>query len=606
MTAAPARGIGRQTDIQPAASLTPVSSQGDSGISSHPTPTSTHTTASQAPLTPQRGRSTTRYPESLSRVPLHRRGTSKTYECLEDLLREAGYKETRVFTPESDRNARSAAGNAGNSVRGSVGAVVDFFAGLVSRGSSLSHETAPLEDHPEQSASHAWSPPPSPLAHAIHIRDSRTKRVSSMASLSRNGSSENLRRRTYVDLSADAQLHQSSQGLPQHPHSSLGAHHHRHINRYHHQLNNNYSSKSSSSKPNPPNARAYLRHMVSAPNIQPLAKRTALSEASLRAHALGRDRRNGTRRTFILNDEDNIAESDYEPHSRATIDDHDHQVHPPLPRNWMESVAKALLSGVSGSAAVTSDAASTRTAKTASTRKSSTLSDKSNREERGTAPTRGRKPPLLCVQVQDVKARTSDGQVSCTRVMCRSTPTSRASSLARHSARDDHMKTGNGGKRRQEYKPRNRRNGKDRDVNVVPSLARTKVENDDWMAPRQRYSTGWGMESGAQAYPGGICLRKHLQRPQSKLLGHRGAPRPRSPRSGGTSPFDRAPTGRLDWGNASWSTSRGREWLTSQDEEGEDGYSHVFGSELAAGRSDTKWRRGLSWSRAMDDIPVSV
>lgn len=526
-------------------------------------------------------------------------------------------------------------------MRGSVGAVVDFIAGLVSRGSSLSHETAPLEDQPEQSASHAWSPPPSPLAHALHIRENRTKRVSSMASLSRNGSSENMRRRTCVDLSADAsqrtrsyqvvQLHQSSQGLPHHPHSYLRAHHHHHINPHHHQLNNNHSSKSTSTKANPPNARAYLRHMVSAPNIQPLTKRTSLSEASLRSHAFGRDHRNGTRRKFILNDEDNIAESDYEPHSRVTMDDHEHQVHPPLPRNWMESVAKALLSGVSGPAAVTSDAASTRTAKTTSTRKSSALSDKSNRDERGRAPTRGTKPPLLCVQVQDVKARTSDGQVACTSVVCRSTPTSRASSRARHGARDDHRKTRTGGKRREEDKSRNRRRGKDRDVDVVPSLARTKVENDNWMAPRQRYSSGWGMEGGTQAYPGGIwsddsddadddededdegelgldrllaparrqhsiqSLRKHLQRPPPQLFSDRGAPRPGSPGSGGSSPFDSTPTGRVDWGNASWSTSRGREWLTSRGEEGEDGYSHVFsGPEFAAGRSNTKWRRGLS------------
>lgn len=37
------------------------------------------------------------------RVPLHRRGKSNTYERMEDLLREAGYKETRVFTPEAER-----------------------------------------------------------------------------------------------------------------------------------------------------------------------------------------------------------------------------------------------------------------------------------------------------------------------------------------------------------------------------------------------------------------------------------------------------------------------------------------------------------------------
>ncbi|KAI5120608.1 hypothetical protein M0805_008084 [Coniferiporia weirii] len=61
------------------------------------------------PNTPQRGRSV--YPAHLAkgdenRVPLHRRGKSKTYERLEDLLREAGFKETRVFTPEAERIER--------------------------------------------------------------------------------------------------------------------------------------------------------------------------------------------------------------------------------------------------------------------------------------------------------------------------------------------------------------------------------------------------------------------------------------------------------------------------------------------------------------------
>ncbi|KAF8434551.1 hypothetical protein L210DRAFT_960800 [Boletus edulis BED1] len=623
MAPAAARSIDHQTDI-PATSRNTLFSPDDSAISLHPTSTSTHATASPTPpSTPYRGRPTARYPDSLSRVPLHRRGTSKTYECLEDLLREAGYKETRVFTPERDRNARSATekdGGVGNTVRGSVGAVVDFIAGLVSRGSSVSRETAPLEDDPAQSASRPWSPPPSPLAHAIHIKNNRARRVPSRASLSRKTSSESIRRRSYVDLAADPserthtyqvlQLHQSSQGLPHHPRSYIKAHHHhRHLN--------DYSSELSSTKPNPSNARAYLRHMVSAPNIQPLAKRPS-SEAFPRSHVHGRE--HATRPTFILNDEDSIAESDYESHPRVPINN-EHEVHPPLPRNWIESVAKALLSGVGGPAAVTSDAASTRTAKTVSTRKSSALSDKSNQGERGRPLTRGTKPPLLCVQVQEVKARSSQGEVACTRVMCRSTPTSRASSRARN-ARENRTHTGNGGKGRESGKSGNYPRGKDRDAHVMPSLARTKVENDDWMAPRQRYTSGWGVESSAQAHGAwsddsdhddddddeeeegelGLdrllvparrqhsirSLRKHLQRPPSALSGH-GAPGTRSPRSGRVSPFTGAPEG-----DGPWSTNRSREWLASRGEEDEDGYSHVFsGPDVGSGRSGTKWRRGL-------------
>ena len=58
----------------------------------------------QTPSTPTKS---SRYPASLSRVvgtragprSPHRRGTSKHYETLEDLLTAAGYKETRVVTP---------------------------------------------------------------------------------------------------------------------------------------------------------------------------------------------------------------------------------------------------------------------------------------------------------------------------------------------------------------------------------------------------------------------------------------------------------------------------------------------------------------------------
>ena len=90
------------------------------------------------PHTPPRGRS--RYPSSLAndglRVPLHRRGTSKTYERLEDLLKEAGYKETRIFTPETERRRErervheEARQNDGK-LKNGVDAVVGLLAGLV-------------------------------------------------------------------------------------------------------------------------------------------------------------------------------------------------------------------------------------------------------------------------------------------------------------------------------------------------------------------------------------------------------------------------------------------------------------------------------------------
>jgi hypothetical protein len=92
-----------------------------------------------SPHTPSRGRS--RYPSDLAhggpRVPLHRRGTSKTYERLEDLLQEAGYKETRIFTPETERLRGYEQGQGerrqmDDRVRSGMDTVVGFLAGLVS------------------------------------------------------------------------------------------------------------------------------------------------------------------------------------------------------------------------------------------------------------------------------------------------------------------------------------------------------------------------------------------------------------------------------------------------------------------------------------------
>ncbi|KAI0305311.1 hypothetical protein B0F90DRAFT_1815543 [Multifurca ochricompacta] len=97
-----------------------------------------HSAGPSSPHAPPRGRP--RYPSGLAhdglRVPLHRRGTSKTYERLEDLLKEAGYKETRVFTPEADRcreheRAHGKGNNADGVVRTGVDTVVGFLAGLV-------------------------------------------------------------------------------------------------------------------------------------------------------------------------------------------------------------------------------------------------------------------------------------------------------------------------------------------------------------------------------------------------------------------------------------------------------------------------------------------
>ena len=118
-----------------------------------------------------RDRLTARYPARLTRgepgrVPLHRRGTSRTYERLEDLLRENGYKETKIFSPESDRIESSEHdpkdGRAG-SMRAGVGAVVDFLTGLMP-GSSKSEEQSSSSGGSTPMQSPPPSPSPAPIA----------------------------------------------------------------------------------------------------------------------------------------------------------------------------------------------------------------------------------------------------------------------------------------------------------------------------------------------------------------------------------------------------------------------------------------------------------
>ncbi|TFY56524.1 hypothetical protein EVJ58_g7587 [Rhodofomes roseus] len=128
------------------------------------------------PSTPPRGRQSSRYPASLAlgdpgRVPLHRRGTSKTYERLEDLLREAGYKETRVFTPESERKEARDAESRKGSLRGGVDSVVGYLASWVPGSGRTESTSHVLSTTPPHEPRLHWSLPPSPLAHKHKLPD---------------------------------------------------------------------------------------------------------------------------------------------------------------------------------------------------------------------------------------------------------------------------------------------------------------------------------------------------------------------------------------------------------------------------------------------------
>lgn len=544
-------------------------SQDDSELSSHASP----------PSTPPRGR--TRYPDTLARVPLHRRGTSKTYERLEDLLREAGYKETRVFTPESERHTDHATDKHTSSVRGGVGTVVGFLAGLVSRNSSLARQPISTKD--------SHSQPPSPLAHVKAVHAS-----SSTSSYSFNTSPESLRKHSrFHATQARRNLFPETHGQSRAPNAYMR-----------HQSSSNLSKDA-------PNAHAYLRHMASAPNIQPLAKRPSSSNVSLRSHRTPHAQPRSSRRTVLLTADDIIETDDP----------------PPLPRNWMESVAKALLSGVP---------------ETASTQKtSSTLSEATNR------PREQRRPPLLCAQVREQRAGTTEGKVSQTSVVCRSAPASRAGSRVRRTdAEDDESRHRRDGERRRKnkreeesWKGKGKGKGKRKESDMVPSLARTRVENDEWS--RSRYLPATRRLEGpcssssssedvdddeddegeldlerllvpARRQASIRSLRKHLH-PPSTTGSLRGLP-PTSPTIGNTIstingqlPSFAPDSRRHIWLDDSWGTGRGRQWVAGEEDDEGDGYGNgsangAFSTSEIGGtgtRAGMKRRRGLpgAWAQ---------
>jgi len=159
--------------------------------------TSTSPAATPPSTPPQRLR---RYPSNLGRgdpshVPLHRRGTSNTYERLEDLLREAGYKETRIFTPEHDKfpdgDKRGKPTDESNK-RGVGETVVGFLAGLIP-GTAKQTESEP-EQVLDLSKPHS---PESPLANKVTRKFTISPTSSSTNLGSSDGSPSTSPRPTY-------------------------------------------------------------------------------------------------------------------------------------------------------------------------------------------------------------------------------------------------------------------------------------------------------------------------------------------------------------------------------------------------------------------------
>ena len=374
------------------------------------------------PSTPPRGRKNTRYPSSLSvgdpdRVPLHRRGTSKTYERLEDLLREAGYKETRVFTPETERAEARAeerkkheAYQEGNGVglgRSGVGAVMNFLAGWMP-GANKQEEDHLSDSESGADDSQTWrrSLPPSPLARKRVLPSDSDSSVISPPSSSHQAPEVIRSHHLLPHANPRVLLHQPSSAGSLRTYAQVSA------------------------------ARGYLRHMASSPSIA-----NSRGASGIQRSASGA------------------------PNA------------PPMPSKWLESVTKAVLGSANSEVHIggphpsrPSSRQSHRTFR--SSAQSSALSDRTNRRPRPlplSRETSSISPPALTAYLHP--PQTASLSVSTVRVVCRSAPASRSSSRAGERlamASDALDRTG--------LWPKSARPSRS---DGVPTLASTRLESDD-------------------------------------------------------------------------------------------------------------------------------
>jgi hypothetical protein len=363
------------------------------------------------PSTPARGR---RYPAELARgptlghVPLHRRGTSKTYERLEDLLREAGYKETRVVTPQADRvrPAPKTETETEPPRKSGVGAVVGFLAAFMPGPgpSNVAGEGDSGGVGYREYESSSYVPPPSPLARKQRLPDHR----SDIGPPAKRHTLPTERERT-ADRRSDPHS-ASSRGTGDHDHEQES-------------LQN--SSQSIRPRPSNPNvrtyaeasqARVYLRHMASAPNIQRRRSGVALSATTLKEDP------------------------------------------PPLPRGWLETVARAVLGGGVLDVGHVGGPAPNRRRESRS--RSQSRDHKHKHRHRHLAP-----PRTMLMQ----RVHSSPGKVTAAVVVCRSAPGSRSASRA------GMARAVSGAVGRGSLRGRRGRRGRD-----LPVLADTRTEGDIW------------------------------------------------------------------------------------------------------------------------------
>ncbi|KAF7346542.1 hypothetical protein MSAN_01882300 [Mycena sanguinolenta] len=442
------------------------------------------TTEPTTPPSAPHGRVRKLYPEGVGRVPLHRRGTSKTYERLEDLLREAGYKETRIFTPETERMAPA------EEVKSPIGAAfVGFLSSFVpNRSSSIKR------DEEQETEVPVYSPPVSPVVN-------RTQRASASRATRRSESQQTLRlnsnaasgiprtnspslkthgskagdpsgtlspRRSVADMQQQQRQRVDSVVAPL-PSDNLlqdlpPLRHPRPVNRYyqHHPSFSRGGSDTPSPpppqhQPTPTRASTYLRHMTSF------------------------DRPQSTPPTYTRMTDDAEEESLLSP-----------TMVPRMPTNWMENVKRARqyfgsttsinttpLAPISASPAPTVKLNRSVSAKTRGR-----LSDRTNAN---TTPA----PPLLTTRLSTTRAKRSESQVSVSRVVCRS----RGSSPVRRDKGKGPARTA--------------------DLDLRGQLELPGPDELNFAVSRSRFLSGWGTGTEASAAHAGAQL---LSPPRGRVV----------------------------------------------------------------------------------------
>ena len=384
------------------------------------------------PTTPPPRQPRPRYPD-LGRVPLHRRGTSKTYEHLEDLLREAGYKETRIFTPDSDSRVRDNDQDSDPSSKkqGVGAAVVGFLTGLVTGGNNSLTRTDSTQQVQSDDAG---------------LLCTSTRPQTPPIDATPNPSNSNSKLHYHPSISASPP-NQSRSSITRVPGRLPTLHH-------------------------PSRAGNYLRHMVSTPSIP---------------HACPHFQRN----SCVSTDK------------------------PPLPRNWLDNVARAIIFGVAATGVTTTTSnhhqRTLRATRSSLSQTTLALSNKPNPRRSGLSDktnTISAEPPALFTRLEKGRAPCSQGLLKA-QVVCRSAPASRASSTVRGSNAGGRRGAGTrqplkrylkedvdiedkarGRQYHSNFKLKETKTKKaDAGKPRVPSLARTRIEGDGWHTLRSRAPT---------------------------------------------------------------------------------------------------------------------